>query len=63
MSLHFRCGRMRKVIALASLLPLLQVGACQPIDLQSALTVGVANFTILQATFAADTIFRNLFRA
>ncbi len=50
----------RKTMIVLSTLPLLQTTSCGQVDLQSALTVGLANFTINQVTVAADTIFRNL---
>lgn len=51
---------LRKSMIIVSTLPLLQASSCGQVDLQSALTVGLANFTINQVTVAADTIFRNL---
>lgn len=51
--------RVVKAAKLIALLPMLQASGCN-VDLQSAFTTGLANFTILQATAAADVIFRNL---
>jgi hypothetical protein len=50
----------RRSIMVLAALPVLQVGACTQVDLQSAITVGLANYAITQFTIAADTIFRNV---
>lgn len=52
--------RWRRLCATLALIPLLQVSACQNVDLSTALSVGLANFTINQSTTAFDTVLRNL---
>ena len=52
--------RTRRWCAVLALMPLLQVTACQNLDLSSAFSVGLANFAINQSTIAFDTIIRNL---
>lgn len=51
----------RHWLLLLAAAPLLQLSACTSTDLQSLVSVGIANFTINQLTVAAGTVIDNLF--
>lgn len=50
----------RRATLVAATLPLLQIGSCTQVDMQSAITAGFANYAISQFTIGADTVLRNI---